>query len=71
MKGIAKQIPVMLYEYVPDFEEIWKEETERWKKWRAEDRIGLDDQGSTYGKGERETIYNTVPTLLGGSTVDY
>lgn len=70
MKGIAKQIPVMLYEYVPDFEEIWNEEKARWKGWREEDRKSEEDGVGTskYGKGERATMYNTVPTLgtLGG-----
>ena len=65
MKGIAKQIPVMLYEHVPDFEEIWDEEKARWKGWREEDRKGDEDSvsSSKYGKGERATMYNTVPTL--------
>lgn len=64
MKGIAKQIPVMLYEHVPDFEEIWDERKEQEKKWREEDereREGIS--GSKYGRGERATMYNTVPTI--------
>jgi len=64
MKGIAKQIPVMLYEHVPDFEEIWEERKAQEKKWREEDkreRSGIS--GSKYGRGERATMYNTVPTI--------
>lgn len=64
MKGIAKQIPVMLYEHVPDFEEIWEERKAQERKWREEDereREGIS--GSKYGRGERATMYNTVPTI--------
>ena len=61
MKGIAKQIPVMLYEHVPDFEEIWKEETEQWKKWREEDKKRGEE---VVGKGvSAATSYDTVPTI--------
>ena len=61
MKGIAKQIPVMLYEHVPDFEEIWKEETEQWRKWREEDKKRGEE---VVGKGvSAATSYDTVPTI--------
>lgn len=64
MKGIAKQIPVMLHEHVPDFEEIWEEEKKKWAKWREDDRRAARGlSGSKYGRGERETIYNTPVTL--------
>ena len=66
MKGIAKQVPVMLYEHVPDFEEIWNESRDWYLDYRSKEAAG----DKHYGKGDRETVYNTIPTLRGGGTVD-
>ena len=63
MKGIAKQIPVKLYQHVPNFEKIWKDEVEWTKKYR-DNEIKQDKLGGA-------TSYNTIPTLRGGGTVDY
>lgn len=65
MKGVAKQIKVLLYKHVPNFQEIWEEE----KEW-TEDYRSKENQEQSFGKGEQATVYNTIPTLRGGASVD-
>lgn len=62
MKGRAKQTKVLLYQHVPNFEKIWEDA----RKWTANYRNAEADQEErTFGKGERATVYNTVPTIHG------
>jgi hypothetical protein len=64
MKGIAKQIPVKLNDYVPGFKEIWEKSLMNTK--RRKEQARREEDGQMGGRRKRldgDTAYNTFPTI--------